>query len=143
MRLLKKILLGFAFLVFAVLMLPGIIRPPAETALKETSAVKDLADGLIAALIEYRDIHGQFPDGGPGEIMAALRAETDTDKAIFNPPPESLNERGELLDPWGTPFRITIDYKRGIPKIQSAGPNLIFEEKGRHHTHGDDYYSSP
>lgn len=119
----KKPLSVLGFLIFAVLMLPGLIRPPAETTTKATAHVQALAHAVSMALLEYREKSGHFPEGGSGQIMAELRA-----GGFLEPALETLNDRGELLDPWGTPFRISLDRENQHPVIESAGPNLTFDK---------------
>ena len=135
----KKIPIIIAFLIFAVLMLPGIIQPPGESTAARGGEVRQLSRALIAALLNYRKEYGQFPEGGAGEIMSALRGKNEKEVVFIDPPPTALNDLGEMLDPWGTPFRITFDKTSNMPKIHSAGPNQKFEEKPGKHS--DDYYS--
>ena len=135
----KKALLVIAFLAFAVLMLPGIIHPPGESAANSGSDVRQLARALETALLEYRKEMGRFPAGGADEILSALRGKNDKGQSFIEIPQTAVNEQGEMLDPWGTPFEITFDEQRRIPKIHSAGPNREFQEKPS--KHGDDYYS--
>ena len=135
----KKALLVIVFIIFAVLILPGIVQPPVESETARGSEVAQLSRALIAALLNYRKEYGQFPTGEAGEIMAALLGKNEKATVFIEPPPMSMNDLGELLDPWGTPFRITFDKVSGMPKIHSAGPNRKFEDKPSKHS--DDYYS--
>lgn len=141
MPIVKKALLVFLFLVFAVLMLPGIIQPPPDTATAEKMQVKGLSDALSAALLEYQEAYGQFPEGDAGQILSALRGGNEKKTVFFDPASDSVNEGGELVDPWLTPFRISFDPAKELPKIQAAGPNRKFDEKGHHLLFSDDYYS--
>ena len=135
----KKFLLVCLFLVFAVFMLPGIIQPPGEVSAAHATEVRELAHGLELALLQYHKDFGKFPEGEAGEIVSALRGQNATEKTFLDLPPTALNDHGEMLDPWGTPFRITIDEKHKMPRIQSAGPNRHFEDKPGKRS--DDYYS--
>ena len=135
----KKFLLVCLSLIFAVLILPGIFQPAGESRAKDATEVKQLARGLDEALLEYRKEFGRFPEGSAGEIISALCGRNEKEKAYLVLGPTAVNEHGEMLDPWGTPFRITFDHVSGMPKIHSAGPNMIFEEKPGKHS--DDYYS--
>ena len=138
----KKVIIVIGSLIFAVLMLPGILHPPADTvasgAATETE-VKQLAHALDAALLQFRSDIGRFPEGGAGEIISALRGRNEKEKTYIDLVPAAVNDHGEMLDPWGTPFRITFDSASNTPRIQSAGPNLIFEDNPAKHS--DDYYS--
>ena len=135
----KKFLLICLCLVFAVLILPGIIQPPGESAAAKTTDVKELAHGLDEALLNYRKAHGIFPEGSAGEIVTALRTPDEKGDSYLDLAPAAVNDHGEMLDPWGTPFRITFDGVNNVPRIHSAGPNLIFEDKPGKRS--DDYYS--
>ncbi len=123
----KNALLVFSSLVFATLMMPGLIRPPAESAIADKVRVSELAHALSTALREFRGEFGHYPEGTSGEIMHALRGGNERGSVFFDGPREALNDHGELLDPWGTPFRITYDPVQKTPRIHSAGPNLILE----------------
>ncbi len=137
----KKAVLVFLFLIFAVLMLPGILHPPTEATANSGSEVRQLALGLETALLDYHQAFGKFPEGGAGEILSALRGKNDLAKQfIVIDENKNVNEHGEMLDPWGTPFRIAFDPGAKVAKIHSAGPNLIFEDKPSKHG-GDDFYS--
>ena len=135
----KKFLLICGSLIFAVLILPGILQPTGETGAKDGTEVKQLARALDSALLEYRKDFGRFPAGGAGEIVSALGGQNEKGKSYIELAPAAVNDHGEMLDPWGTPFRITFDEVNSVPRIHSAGPNLIFEDKPGKHT--DDYYS--
>ena len=135
----KKILLVCLSLIFAILILPGILEPAGEAGAKDATEVKQLARGLDAALLEYRKDFGRFPEGSAGEIVSALCGRNEKEKIYLVLAPTAVNDHGEMLDPWGTPFRITFDHESGLPKIHSAGPNMIFEEKAGKHS--DDYRS--
>ena len=135
----KKFLLVCGFLIFAVLILPGILHPPGETGAKDGTEVKQLALALDAALLEYSKDFGRFPEGNAGKIVSALCGQNEKGKSYIDLAPAALNDHGEMLDPRGTPFRITFDGVNNVSRIHSAGPNLIFEDKPGKHT--DDYYS--
>ena len=135
----KKTLIVIGFLIFAVLMLPGIIHPPAESSTGGGSEVRQLSRALIAALLDYRKEYGKFPEGGEAEIMGALCGKNEKGAIYIEPAPSALDAQGAMLDPWGTPFRITFDETSHIPKIHSAGPNRKFENHPS--KHGDDYRS--
>jgi len=123
----KIIPAAFGVLVFAILMLPGLLKPPADALATTKAEVKALAHSLGTALSEYYEACGEFPEGEEGRIMKELQGGNRKGTVFFECPREILNDRGELIDPWGTPFRITFDYSRMIPRIHSAGPNLTFE----------------
>jgi hypothetical protein len=75
-------------------------------------------------IASYHTLMGQNPVGTNAEIMKALMG-GNPHQAILGPPPgQSLNGKGELLDPWGTPYffhQISGDDMQ----IHSAGPDKI------------------
>jgi len=82
--------------------------------------------------------NGSYPKGTRGEVCRLLRGESvngqnpkklDYVEAL----PAEMDATGEFLDPWGEPYRISIDRKI---RVYSCGPNHI-DEKGD----GDDIVS--
>lgn len=131
----KKALIVFGLLIQSILLLPAFIKAPAQTTTEAPVHAKILAHALSTALLEYREKEGRFPEGEGGQIMDALLA-----GGFFEPARESLNDHGEIIDPWGTPFRIGFNAGNTHPIIHSAGPNLIFEEHSKKSfLAGDDY----
>lgn len=138
----KTFLTAFGFLIFAVLMLPGVIKPPTDAVTAGKVQVAALSHALGAALIEYHAAYGEFPEGDRAEILKRLQGKNKKDKVFFESPRESMNDAGELLDPWGTPFRISFDDVAKRPLVESAGPNRVFEPaSGMHQLFSDDYRS--
>lgn len=39
---------------------------------------------------------------------------------------KSFSSEGDLLDPWGTPYRL--EFSEGKPHVRSAGPNQRFDD---------------
>lgn len=141
----KKILIVLGSLLLAVLMLPGILQPPAQPSKPSAAAsgteamMRKFTAALHAALLEYRRETGRFPEGGAGEIISALRGGNEAGKKHIDLAPEAVNEQGEMLDPWGTPLRIAFEPGSEVPRIHSAGPNRHFEDLSSKSS--DDYYS--
>lgn len=82
--------------------------------------------------------NGDYPKGTRGEICRMLRGESINGQ---NPKkldyveamPTEMNGSGEFVDPWGVPYRISVDPKA---RVYSTGPNRIDE-----HGDGDDIVS--
>lgn len=54
------------------------------------------------------------------EFTALLRGENAHRLAFISPDHPAVNEKGELLDRWGTPYHFHLEGK-GMPQIRSAG----------------------
>jgi hypothetical protein len=74
---------------------------------------------------DYHTLMGENPVGTNAEIMQAVMG-GNRHQAVLGPPEgQNLNEQGELVDQWGTPFffhQLSADHM----EIYSAGPDKIF-----------------
>ena len=104
--------------------------PPAAASLAPPiggSAAKDVArealDNLQFALRDHRSALGGNPVGNNQEITSALFG--DNLKQVKQPMPQGsrINAKGELCDPWGTPYFF---HQQSATKmeVRSAGPDL-------------------
>lgn len=134
----KKLSAILGCLVLAVLLMPAFIKPPASDQAQEESVVVQGAR-LLEAFAAYREAFGAYPAGSPEMMLRELRGENEKQRVFFECPPESVNEKGELLDPWGNPIRITFEPETQAPLIHSAGRNRLFEADSA--VGGDDYRS--
>src|SRR5438552_1279798 len=85
-------------------------------------------DGLMAALQQYHMEFKAFPPGDSVEIQKALQGGNPRGLPFFQAGSRSLNNKGELLDPWGTPYRFTFSSTNRVV-VTSAGKNRIFGDK--------------
>ncbi len=93
---------------------------------------------IALALDGFARENGAYPKGTPGEICRMLRGETvngQNPKKLdyVEAQPRELNGSGEFVDPWGEPYRMSVE--RGT-RVYSCGPNRIDE-----HGEGDDITS--
>lgn len=84
--------------------------------------VRDTAT-IHVALRLYRSEFATLPTGGSLSISRALTGANP--KGIVFIELRSNSPQGDLLDPWGTPYRIY--YSADEVLIRSAGPNKRFE----------------
>ena len=91
--------------------------PPDQDALIEV-------DKVSLMIRDYRSIAGENPVGTNVEIMAAIMGGNRKQAKLGPPEGMRLNEKGELIDRWGTPYffhQISHDHM----EIRSAGPDKI------------------
>lgn len=75
------------------------------------------------AVAQYRRVFGSNPPGGENrEIVAALRGENPRRLAVLPPDLKSLNENGEIVDRWGTPY-LFHPVSGEVMEVLSAGPD--------------------
>ncbi|MGZ5503815.1 MAG: hypothetical protein ACXWGY_04060 [Chthoniobacterales bacterium] len=91
--------------------------PPDEEAMIEI-------DKVSLMIRDYRTIAGENPVGTNAEIMAAVMGENRKQAKLGPPEGMKLNEKGELIDRWGTPYFFH-QISRDHMEIRSAGPDKI------------------
>lgn len=77
-------------------------------------------DRVIQGLQQYKQFFQRYPTGTAAEISKALSSQTEELKS------GNKNEKGELVDPWGTPIQFF--FSSNTVMIRSAGPNRTFED---------------
>jgi hypothetical protein len=110
-----------ALVVLAVVFGPSVWRQ--HCARRDARAI---AEGLELYVMENR----QFPQGSPAEICALLRGESRGDQNLkkldyIAASANEMNAAGEFIDPWGTPYRISMS---GKMRVYSCGPNQRDEQ---------------
>jgi hypothetical protein len=101
-------------------------------------------DNLFLALQQFKENLGRYPVGASNaEIVKALKGGNPKNVIILVGKKAQLNDKGEFVDPWGTPFRIYFS-DNGV-LIRSAGPNRRFDDKRSGDSAAaecDDYFKS-
>jgi hypothetical protein len=122
----KKILIGIGVLTIAA----GIIwASKAWTTLRanaRTLKFNEDIENLFGALQKYKERVGTYPVGGNAEVAKALNGANAKSVIVLVGRKTELNEKGEFVDPWGTPLRVYFS-DTGV-LIRSAGPNRRFDD---------------
>jgi hypothetical protein len=84
------------------------------------------AENLILGIQQYREFVGTYPEGHNVGIAKALLGQTDKKVLILAVRHSDMNDKGEILDPWGTPLNFYFSHNEVM--IRSAGPNKIWED---------------
>ena len=63
-------------------------------------------DTLILGIQQYREFTGSYPTGNNAQITKALLGQTERKVLILAVRRADLNDKGEIVDPWGTPLRV-------------------------------------
>src|ERR1041385_4784187 len=124
----RKIFIGIGILTIAVGSLWAArawntLRVNARTA-QFNADVED----LFTALQKFKERVGTYPTGGNLEVSKALQGANSKNVIVLgvSARKNSINEKGEIVDPWGTPLRIYFS-DTGV-LIRSAGPNRRFDD---------------
>lgn len=100
---------------------PPSTPPPRRAAIADPEAAVDL-DKISLMLRDYHTLAGENPVGTNGEIMQAIMGGNPKGAQLGPPEGQSLNENGELIDRWGTPYFFH-QLSKDLMEIHSAGPD--------------------
>lgn len=102
------------------------IRTVHVCGVSESAKTMGALAALKCSLEDYRSDYGRYPLGNNAAIYKALKGENPKKIEFLRLRPGALNAQGQIVDSWGTPYRIEIPEK-GSPRISSAGKNRRFE----------------
>lgn len=83
-------------------------------------------DTLILGIQQYKEFVGTYPMGNNVAITKALLGQTEKKVLILAVRRSDVNDKGEIVDPWGTPLQFYFSNDQVL--IRSAGPNKAFED---------------
>lgn len=83
-------------------------------------------DNLILGLQQYKEFTGTYPTGDNASITKAMLGRTAKKILILTARRSDMNDKGEITDPWGTPYRFYFSNNEVL--IRSAGPNKVWED---------------
>ena len=83
-------------------------------------------DNLILGLQQYKEFVGSYPTGNNAGVTKALLGQGEKKILILTVRRARMNDKGEIIDPWGTPLQFYFSYNEVL--IRSAGPNKVWED---------------
>ncbi len=93
-------------------------------------------DNLILGIQQYKEFVGTYPTGNNAGITKALLGQTEKKVLILAVRRSDINDKGEIMDPWGTPLQFYFSHNEVL--IRSAGPNKVWEDSAS--PNSDDLY---
>ncbi len=100
---------------------PPDLPPPKQPVMISPEAVKDIED-VQFMLRDFRTRLGGNPGGTNAEIMKAVMGGNPVQARLGPPQGQQLNDKGELLDRWGSPYFFH-QLSANEMEVQSAGPD--------------------
>ena len=91
-----------------------------------TAKFNEDVENLFIGLQKFKETVGAYPLGSNAEVAKSLKGNNSKNVIILVGRKNELNEKGEIVDPWGTPLRIYFS-DNGV-LIRSAGPNRRFDD---------------
>src|SRR5678809_161448 len=64
-------------------------------------------DNLILGIQQYKEFVGTYPTGNNTSITKALLGQTEKKVLILAVRRSDINDKGEIVDPWGTPLPVS------------------------------------
>src|SRR5262245_21054551 len=122
----KKILVGVGVLTVVFGVLWGARAWSTLRVNARTAAFNEDVENLFAGLQKYKERVGSYPMGGNLEVAKALQGSNSKNIIVLVGRKTATNEKGEFIDPWGTPLRIYFS-DTGV-LVRSAGPNRRFDD---------------
>ena len=125
-----KRLITIALIVLGVLGTAGVLWVAKAWTLKrvdeKVAKFNSDCDNLILGIQQYKEFVGTYPMGNNGQIVKSLLGQTDKKVLILAVRRSDLNDKGEIVDPWGTPLQFYFSHNEVL--IRSAGPNKAWED---------------
>ena len=125
-----KRLVTIVVLVIGVLGVAGVLWVAKAWTLKRTDEkvlkFNSDCDNLILGIQQYKEFVGTYPMGSNNQIVKSLLGQTDKKVLILAVRRSDLNDKGEIVDPWGTPLQFYFSHNEVL--IRSAGPNKAWED---------------
>jgi hypothetical protein len=122
----KKIFIGIGVLTVAFGVIWGTRAWSTLRANARTSQFNEDVENLFIGLQKYKERVGSYPIGGNAQVAKALQGNNEKNVIILVGRKTELNEKGEFVDPWGTPLRIYFSDVGVL--VRSAGPNRRFDD---------------
>lgn len=125
-----KRLVTIAVLVVGILAAAGVLWVAKAWTLKradeKVAKFNSDCDNLILGIQQYKEFVGTYPTGSNVQIVRSLLGQTDKKVLILAVRRSDLNDKGEIVDPWGTPMQFYFSHNEVL--IRSAGPNKAWED---------------
>jgi hypothetical protein len=120
----------FWLIPLAVIALLVAMLLPAETGptLNKNARCRVVLREIQAEIGYYKYDFGSYPTGDCAQVLRELFGNNPQKIEFLSPQNMSVNQAGELLDPWGTPYIINFPSTNGFV-ISSAGKNKVFGDK--------------
>ena len=122
----RKILVGIGFITVIVCAFWATAAWKTFRVNAKTAKFNEDVENLFVGLQKYKERVGSYPTGGNAQIAKALQGENSKNVIILVGRKTELNEKGEYMDPWGTPLKIY--FTEGGVLIRSAGANRRFDD---------------
>jgi len=91
-----------------------------------TQTFSEDVENLFIGLQKFKEVVGAYPLGSNAEVAKALKGRNAKNVIILVGRKSELNEKGEMVDPWGTALRVYFSDSGVL--IRSAGPNRRFDD---------------
>src|ERR1051326_4558537 len=81
-------------------------------------------DNLILGIQQYKEFVGTYPIGNNQQIVKSLLGQTDKKVLILAVRRSDLNDKGEIVDPWGTPMQFYFSHNEVLNSLRRPEQGL-------------------
>jgi hypothetical protein len=103
---------------------PQPAAPPAPATEADVAALENDLEHVQMMVRDYRTAVGENPVGTNAEIMTAVLGNNIKQAKIGAPERQGMNDKGELVDRWGTPYFFH-QVSKSKMEVRSAGPDRV------------------
>ena len=123
-----RTILNWCIGVLVLLLFLGLLFPCTNCPRKAARRVeaRNLIRNFGLASRAYKEEFGNYPAGKPKEIVSALTGKNPRNIEFMILRKRDLNESGEMIDFWNTPFRFERVSDAEPLQLTSAGPDKTF-----------------
>jgi Type II secretion system (T2SS), protein G len=123
-------LLHYIWALVALLLAAAVLWPPINSSPRKSPVAQAMwtLARLETGCKGYRLAYESFPAGDNAAIARALSGANPRKANFLNFTSQDLNTSGEVIDPWGTPYKFELQDGKP-PSIRSAGPDRIFGDE--------------
>jgi Type II secretion system (T2SS), protein G len=126
----KKILVWSTGVVVAFLFVGSLVPVTNRSSkMARVAITRVLIQDFDAACRTYKADSGNYPSGSLSEMVSALEGKNPHGVIYLQFLGRYLNQAGEPIDPWKTPFRFVRPSDTEPPQLISAGPDRVFGTK--------------
>lgn len=122
----KKIMIAIGILTVAVGVLYTAKAWTTWRVNARTARFNEDVENLFVGLQKFKEHVGAYPTGGNADIVKQLMGKNPKNVIILVGRKNEVNDKGEYVDPWGTPLRIYFSAEGVL--VRSAGPNRRFDD---------------
>jgi len=121
----KRLAYFCAALVIILLLFNTLLPPHSHGGPARIAKLRVEMSSIIVASERFKTEYGAYPTGDSAVILRVLEGQNSNGTVFLSYAHRSGHSRDEFVDPWGTPYEISVSTTNGVI-VKSAGKNKRF-----------------